>query len=255
MATVAKADADIALMDSRKRVSISWSGGKDSAFALYKILLSQEYLVTGLHTVISKETKRVGLHGVREELINEQAKAIGLPLEKIYLEAAADHEEYTRCMKNFYRKSAKHIDSIIFGDIFLEDLKIYREQLLQESDITGIYPLWKIDSNLLVTDFINSGFKTAICSCNEELHTLNVLAKVLQEELIKSFPPHVDPCGERGEFHTFVFGGPIFKKPLEFTLGETVSKTYHYKKVTASGNTEDQISIFWFQDFLPRIPE
>lgn len=235
------------------KVSISWSGGKDSAFALYKILLSGKYDVVSLHTVIGRDTGRVGLHGIREELIELQAKAIGLPLDKIYLESADDHSAYERSMKEFYKKAVKHIDAIVFGDIYLEDLKYYREKLLEPSGITGIYPLWKIDTNELIQDFITIGFKTAICSCNEELHRLELLSQVLDEQCVQLFPPTIDPCGERGEFHTFVFDGPIFKNSISFGIGGKVSKTYCYKKMNDNGAVEELNTIFWFQDFLPLI--
>lgn len=240
-------------MDSKRRVSISWSGGKDSAFALYKILQSEDYQVVSLHTVIGKDTGRVGMHGVREELIELQAQAIGIPLEKIYLNAAEDHIAYEACMKQYYEKSAQHIDAIVFGDIYLGDLKIYREQLLEQSGITGLFPLWMADPNVLIHGFLNIGFKTAVCSCNEELYQMKLAGKVLSGEIVQKLPASVDPCGERGEFHTFVFDGPIFKNQIEFVNGELVSKTYQYKSVNEAGQLEEQCSIFWFQDFLPLI--
>lgn len=238
---------------NKTKVSISWSGGKDSAFALYKIMASGKYEVVSLHTVIGKDTGRVGLHGVREELIEQQAKAIGLPLEKIYLESADDHSAYEHTMNAFYKKTATHIDAIVFGDIYLEDLKSYREKLLEPSGIKGIYPLWQIDTHVLIQDFLNIGFKTAICSCNEALHQLELLGLTLGERIVQQFPPTTDPCGERGEFHTFVFDGPVFKHPVEFGTGEKVFKTYEYKKINDDGAIEKLTTVFWFQDFLPLI--
>src|SRR6187455_3373558 len=124
----------------RKKVSLSWSGGKDSAFALYKILLSGEYEIVNLHTVFNEETKRVGLHGVHEEMIERQAEQLDIPLIKLYLTGSEDSEAYTRLMRSFYRQCARdRIESIVFGDIFLEDLKKYREDLLQESGVNALF--------------------------------------------------------------------------------------------------------------------
>lgn len=248
-----KVDADIVRMDSKKKVSISWSGGKDSAFALYKIMRSGNYQVVSLHTVIGKNTARVGMHGVREELIELQAQAIGLPLEKIYLDAAEDHIAYETCMKDYYKRSAQNIDAIVFGDIYLEDLKTYREKLLDQSGIKGLFPLWQTDPPELIHDFLNSGFKTAVCSCNEELYQMNLAGRVINKDIVEQLPASVDPCGERGEFHTFVFDGPIFKNQIMFTKGELVSKTYRFKKLDEAGLVKEQNSVFWFQDFLPLI--
>lgn len=246
-------DADIVRMDSKKKVSISWSGGKDSAFALYKILQSGNYQVVSLHTVIGKDTARVGMHGVREELIELQAQAIGLPLQKVYLETAEDHIAYESCMIDYYKRSVQNIDAIVFGDIYLEDLKTYREKLLDQSGIKGLFPLWQADPHQLIHDFLNAGFKTAVCSCNEELYQLDLAGKVLSKDTVEQLPPSVDPCGERGEFHTFVFDGPIFKNQIKFTKGELVSKVYRYKKSDEAGLVKEQNAVFWFQDFLPLI--
>jgi uncharacterized protein (TIGR00290 family) len=134
-------------MVSKKKMTISWSGGKDSAFALFKILASGEYEVVGLHTVIDKDNRRVGLHGVREELIELQAMSLGLPLVKLYLPASNDHEAYTSLMRSFYKISADDgVTHVMFGDIFLEDLKSFREDLLKESGLIPEFPLWKIDT-------------------------------------------------------------------------------------------------------------
>ena len=233
----------------KKVVTVSWSGGKDSAFALYKILLSGEYVVKHLHTVINQETGRVGLHGVREELIEQQAKSLGLPLIKLYLTSSDDHTGYEELMKSFYAECAREkIEGVIFGDIFLEDLKAYRERLLQEHKLQGIYPIWKTDTKLLLQDFLNVGFKTVICSANGKFFQHDEVGKIIDQDFIKSLPDEVDACGENGEFHTFVFDGPIFSKPITFEKGKVVEKTYSYNMKTEGGQTEQLRSSFWFQD-------
>jgi diphthamide synthase (EF-2-diphthine--ammonia ligase) len=145
-ATAVKADAVIALMDTgKKRVTISWSGGKDSAFALYKILSVGTYHVVHLHTVVNAETKRVSMHGVHEKLLMRQAEALGIPLEILYMESSANHDNYTQLMTRFYKRCAgQGIEGVVFGDIFLEDLKIFRESLLQDTGLSSIYPLWEV---------------------------------------------------------------------------------------------------------------
>jgi uncharacterized protein (TIGR00290 family) len=237
-------------MNSKKKVTISWSGGKDSAFALFKILLSKEYDVVNLHTVIDEETKRVGLHGIREKLIEAQAACIGIPLKKIYLPASENHDAYKKCMQKFYRECAQHdIDGVVFGDIFLEDLKNFRLSLLGPSKLFAVFPLWKLDSRILVTDFINTGFKTTICSANASLFAEHHLGSFVDKQFLETLSSEIDPCGENGEFHTFVFDGPLFKRPVQITKGDLVKKTYVYQKKRDDGTLENLQSTFWFQDF------
>lgn len=238
----------------KKRITVSWSGGKDSAFALYKMLLSEEYEVAHLHTVIGKETKRVGLHGIREELIDRQAQSLGIPLIKLYLETSDDHSAYEKLVKEFYRQCAgDKIEGIMFGDIFLEDLKQYREELLRESGLTPIYPIWKMDTRNLLDDFIRTGFKTVVCAVNGNFFSSEQLGHTLDRQFIDSIFPGVDPCGENGEFHTFVYDGPLFQAPVLFDEGKIVSKEYAYKMKRDDGSVEQVNTTFWFQDFVPRI--
>jgi uncharacterized protein (TIGR00290 family) len=241
-------------MDSKKKVTISWSGGKDSAFALYKILLSGDFDVTGLHTVINEETRRVGMHGVREELMDEQAEALGLPLTKLYLEGSENHAAYEKLMQSYYHRcTADNVDAIVFGDIFLEDLRTFRIGLLKPSGLEAIFPLWQMDTAILIDDFINSGFKTIVCAADASLITEKQVGVVIDQKFLAGLKPSVDPCGENGEFHTFVFNGPVFKKPVDFMKGEVVKKTYQYQRLNAQGEKEELESAFWFQDLLSQI--
>jgi uncharacterized protein (TIGR00290 family) len=238
-------------MDLKKKVTISWSGGKDSAFALHKVLQSGAFRVAGLHTVISEETKRVGMHGVRETLIEKQAEAMGLPLTKLYLESSESHSAYERLMRGFYQQCAhEHIEAVVFGDIFLEDLRVFREELLKPSGLLGIYPLWKLDTGQTISDFIRSGFRTLICAANEKYFTPAQMGMTIDDELVRQLPPAVDPCGENGEFHTFVYDGPVFKRPIACKKGEVVAKTYTYQKVDENGTPEKTETTFLFQDLL-----
>ncbi|HEX6227028.1 MAG TPA: diphthine--ammonia ligase [Chryseolinea sp.] len=237
-------------MTSKRKVTISWSGGKDSAFALYKILAAGEYDVVSLHTVFDQASKRVGLHGVRESLIDEQAAQVGLPLRKIYLNASLDHSLYESAMRNFYGTCRNEgIDGVVFGDIFLEDLKDFRSALLKPHELVGIFPLWKADTKKLLKEFIDLGFKTTLCSADAKFFSQSTLG-VMNCEFLEQLPPMVDPCGENGEFHTFVFDGPLFKEAISFSKGEIVKKTYHYQKKESSGELVPLESSFWFQDLL-----
>lgn len=235
----------------KKKVSMSWSGGKDSAFALYKILSLQEFDVVNLHTVIDEQTKRVGLHGVSEELIEKQAQAIGLPLKKIYLPASEDHEVYTNVMAKFYHScNQEGIDGVVFGDIFLEDLKIFRINLLKPTRLFASFPLWGMDSRTIVNDFIQAGFKSTICAADANLLSKQDVGKIIDRSFLTSLSAGVDPCGENGEFHSFVFDGPIFQHPIPVLIGEVIKKTYSYQKKNLNGEIERLESSFWFQDLL-----
>jgi uncharacterized protein (TIGR00290 family) len=241
-------------MVSKKKVTISWSGGKDSAFALFKILLTGRYEVTGLHTVINTETKRVGMHGVREKLMEKQAAAIGLPLTKLYLESSETHAAYEKLMYTYYQQCADEgMEAVVFGDIFLEDLKEFRLGLLKSSGLEGIFPLWQCPTKTLIEDFIHAGFRTVICAANAQLFSEDAVGKVIDQKFLSSLKNEIDPCGENGEFHTFVFDGPLFKQPVDFLKGKRTKKVYGYQKVNESGETESVESAFWFQDLLSRM--
>ena len=237
-------------MGLKKKVTISWSGGKDSAFALYKIFASGEFEVVNLHTVIDQDSKRVGLHGVREMLIEKQAEHIGIPLEKIYLPASTDHEVYRSTMQKFYRECADDgIEGVVYGDIFLEDLRDFRLSLIEPNKFTATFPLWKLDSKILLNDFIATGFKTTLCAA-DAAHFSPHQMSLVDHKFLSLLPPGVDACGENGEFHTFVFDGPLFKKPIPITKGEIVKKTYSYQKTEPNGEVKRLESSFWFQDLL-----
>jgi uncharacterized protein (TIGR00290 family) len=233
----------------KKKVTVSWSGGKDSAFALYKTLASQTYDVVGLHTVIDEQTKRVGLHGVPETLIEQQAEALGFALDKIYLPSSDGTQRYERCMQDFYQQCIKrNMHGIVFGDIFLEDLKQYRLNLLQPFKLFASFPLWGIDTRVLVRDFIATGFKSVICAADASLLTTQNVGALLDENLLKSLSPAVDPCGENGEFHSFVYDGPIFNRAILPKKGDVVKKIYTYNKTNEDGAIEKVESTFLFLD-------
>lgn len=238
----------------KQRVSISWSGGKDSAFALYKILHSDLYEIAHLHTVIGEDTRRVGLHGVPEDLIERQARALNLPLKKLYLKNSDNHDAYVDLMNSFYKEAREEgVAGIVFGDIFLEDLRKFREQLLKEEQLLPLFPIWKIESSQILNDFINAGFKTIICSADASLFGKHDLGKIIDHGFLNSVKDKIDPCGENGEFHTFVYDGPIFREKIQFDLGDVIKKSYSFKKKNEDGSLDECRSSFWFQDLKPRM--
>ena len=243
--------AGIALMDSKKKVTISWSGGKDCAFALYKILQSGNFEVAHVHTVVNTETKRVGMHGISEALLRRQVDALGLKLVVLYLEGSESHAAYETLMKNFYRQCVSEgIAAVVFGDIFLEDLKNFRDKMLKGEGLEGIYPLWKIDSKKLIHDFVKVGFKTLLCAANAKYFSEHHLGKTIDKQFIDTMPAEVDVCGENGEFHTFVYDGPIFKQSVVFQPGPVVEKVYEYKMTDDQGTAQIQSSRFLFKELL-----
>lgn len=233
----------------KQKVAVSWSGGKDSALALYKLLQNDEYEVDHLFTVLDKDLKRVGLHGTPQKLIEKQAQNIGIPLKKLYLPSSGSHDNYEILMWDYLDQlKDQNIGNVMYGDIFLEDLKEYRDKMLNKAEVTGIYPLWEKDSRQLINEFIDLGFKTITCAGKDPLIKREMLGKVIDRQFIKDLPSEVDPSGENGEFHTFVFDGPIFQKPIKFQMGDLIVKTYEYRSVNQSGQEVLHISKFHFQE-------
>lgn len=236
---------------SKIPITVSWSGGKDSAYALYKLLQSGEYEVKSLHTVFDAELKRVGLHGVPEHLIEAQAVALGIPLEKIYLPKDDSHQSYEEVIKRFCTaKKTEGIDHIMYGDIFLEDLKAYRDKQLASVGLQGVYPIWKQNTRQLVEEFIADGFKTVVCAANTAMFDQEQVGETIDQNWIDNLAEGVDPCGENGEFHTFVYAGPLFKTEVAVTRGEVVEKSYEYNKKEEDGSLTPMKSGFWFQELL-----
>lgn len=207
----------------------NWSGGKDSSLALYHCLQNPDLDIKYLVTAINDSVNRISMHGVRYALLAEQAKQIGISLYEVRLPEMPTMSAYDSTMSFHLEKlKAEGITHSIFGDIFLEDLKKYREDQLADVGLTAIFPLWKRDTKELINEFLNLGFKTVIACTQEKLG--DFLGEVIDEELISKLPADVDVCGENGEFHTFAFAGPIFKNPIKYSLGEKLFKSYQAPK-------------------------
>lgn len=236
----------------------NWSSGKDSSLALYKTLNQSEYQVDFLLTNINKDVHRVSMHGLREELLDQQAKSIGIPLRKIEFSGNVTMSEYDEVMKKAMSKIIEEgYTKCMFGDIFLEDLKAYRDQKLAEVGIQGVYPLWKQDTKTLLQEFLNLGFKAITVCINAKYLDQSFVGRIIDQQFIDDLPEGVDVCGENGEFHTFVYDGPIFKQPVLFNVGEKVHKTYQPSKNDDDNcfQKEEEVNWntgFWYCDLIPQ---
>ncbi|WP_152287886.1 Dph6-related ATP pyrophosphatase [Flavicella marina] len=220
-----------------KKAYFNWSTGKDSALALYKILQNKEFEVGTLLTNVNGEFGRVSMHGLREELLDKQAELIGIPLQKIHFPGDVTMSLYDEIMKEAMQKILKSdYKHAIFGDIFLEELKAYRDKKLNEVGLVGVYPLWKRDTKGLLKEFLALGFKAITVCVNAKILNESFVGRVIDEQFISDLPEGVDVCGENGEFHTFVYDGPIFSEPVSFEIGEKILRTYKANTDTSDDN-------------------
>jgi uncharacterized protein (TIGR00290 family) len=240
----------------KEKIVFCWSGGKDSAFALYRLLQDERYEVVSLLTTCNEHFRRVSMHGVRLELLDAQAAAIGLPLEKVFVSERSSNEEYEEKMAACLQAhKARGVSGCAFGDIFLEDLRQWREANLARVGLSAIFPLWKMDTRQLMREFLALGFGTIICCANDAYLGEDIVGRPVTAELVASFPDTVDACGENGEFHSFAYAGPVFKQPIRFTIGE---KVYRPLETTHPGGSPSDAAPgkpitrgFWFCDLLP----
>ncbi|WP_294275895.1 diphthine--ammonia ligase [uncultured Chryseobacterium sp.] len=238
----------------KPKAVFNWSSGKDSALALYKTLQEDRLEISALLTSINKEFGRVSMHGLPVSLLERQAESLGFPLIKMELPKEPSMEEYREIMDttmNAIRNMG--VTHSVFGDIFLEDLRKYREYQLQAIGMQAVFPLWKQDTTSLIQEFLTLGFKTIVTCVNETYLDSGFAGRIIDQDFLKDLPGHVDPCGENGEFHTFTFDGPIFKNPVAFDIGETVRKTY--PKPKAHENEEAGEYVFSFCDLIQSDPD
>lgn len=206
---------------------MNWSSGKDAALAFYLLSDIKGYRVSHLLTTLSAEHDRIFMHGIREKLLDIQAESMGIPLIKVKLPASPDDNIYqTAMIENLSALKRQGVTAAAFGDIFLEDLKAYREQQLQKAGMATLFPLWKKDTRQLVKMVEEAGIEAIIVCVNEKHLGKEYLGKKITTELIDSFPPGTDPCGENGEYHTFVYNAPFFSSPIPIKTGEIVHKVY-----------------------------
>lgn len=230
----------------KTKAIFNWSSGKDSSLALFKVMQENKYEVTSLLTSINKEFQRISMHGVHVSLLEKQAENLGFPLIKMELPKEPSMEEYHTIMD----KTMSHVKSMgvtasVFGDIFLEDLRQYREDQLNAIGMEAVFPLWKRNTTELIHEFLGLGFKTIVTCVNGTYLDKSFAGRIIDQRFLDDLPENVDPCGENGEFHTFTFDGPIFKEPVLFEIGETVKKTYPKPK---TGSEAEGEYVFWFCD-------
>jgi len=243
--------------ENMKKAVFNWSGGKDSALCLYHCLQNKEIDIKYLLTTVSREYNRISMHGVRRELLKLQTESIEIKLHEVFLPEMASMSSYDKIMKTALEKlTNEEIEYSIFGDIFLEDLKKYRENKLAEVSMKGLFPLWNRSTKELIKEFIDLGFKTIVVCANEKYLDKSFAGRVIDNEFVNDLPDNVDPCGENGEFHTFVYDGPIFKKPISFKLGDVVHREYKPNsnnkddKCFSDDNDSSYDTGFWYRDLL-----
>ncbi len=214
-----------------KKTWLNWSSGKDSALALYYLGKDKEFNVGKLFTTLNSDSDRISMHNVRKELLFKQAQSLHLSIQIGDIPTETPVDEYNARMKNEILSLKKEgFTHSAFGDIFLEDLKDFREAQLNEVGIKAVFPLWKKDTSLLINEFIKLGFKAIVICTNSRFLDESFCGRLLDSDFVNDLPDNVDPCGENGEYHTFVFDGPIFKEGIDFQIGEKTTKTYRSDK-------------------------
>lgn len=206
----------------KEKIILSWSGGKDSSLALFELMEQEKYDIT-LLTTITDKYGRISIHGVREDLLEKQAKSLGCYLEKVYITSESSNEKYNKKMEevmNRYKKLG--VTKVAFGDIFLEDIRRYREGNLEKVGMEAIFPLWGRDTEEIAKTFINLNFKSIITCVDTKVLDGDFAGRLYDENLLADLSEDIDPGGENGEFHSFVFDGPIFREEIKFSLGEKV---------------------------------
>ena len=212
-----------------EKVLFAWSGGKDSTLALYEIQQDKKYEVVSLLTTITEGYDRVSLHGLRRTLVEQQAKSLGLPIQEVFIPKLCSNEEYESKMRQILTKFKQAgISQVVFGDIFLEDVRKYREDNLSKLDMKGLFPIWGRDSAELTRSFIALGFRAIVICVDTRVLDQSFLGRIIDENFTAQLPPNVDPGGENGEFHSFVFDGPIFKGRIAYKLGKKVLRDSFY---------------------------
>lgn len=236
----------------KEKILFNWSSGKDSAFALHQIIQSQNYEIISLLTCVNKAFQRVSMHGVRVELLKQQANRMNLPLLIMEIPEQATMQEYeievSRILSPFKNNA---VETSVFGDLFLEDLKLYREQQLAKIGMKAFFPLWKRETTQLAQDIIHSGFRSIITCVNEKYLDASFVGREFDFDFITDLPNNVDPCGENGEFHSFVYDCPLFSSPIPIEKGDVVYKKYPNPNPDSIEENPYDFG-FWFCDLLAK---
>jgi len=206
-------------------VLVAWSGGKDSALALREIQGDGRYRVAALLTTVTAEYDRISMHGVRRALLRRQAESLGLPLEEVLISPGSSNDEYETNMGAALaalRTRIPGLDTVVFGDLFLADIRAYRERMLARIGMRGLFPLWLRDTRALAHEFVRLGYRAVLVCVDSAQLAGGFAGREFDADLLHDFPPEVDPCGENGEFHTFVYAGPGLRAPVRHERGPVV---------------------------------
>ena len=211
--------------NTKTRTLLSWSSGKDSAWALHILQQSNDIEVIGLFTTINRVHRRVAMHAVSDRMLRAQARAIGLPLQELKIPYPCSDAEYAGVMERFLAEATTQgIKKIAFGDLALEDIRRYREEKMRHTGIEPLFPIWGTPTNVLSKKLIEAGFRMIVTCIDPRSVPRKLIGREYDELFLEELPEGVDPCGENGEFHTFVFDGPIFKEPLQVRPGRIVER-------------------------------
>ena len=209
----------------KRPILVSWSGGKDSCLALYEVQRAGELAAGGLLTTITRDYDRISMHGVRRTLLEDQAASLGMTIREILISKGADNAEYeSRMGEALDQARGAGVEAVVFGDLFLADIRAYRDRLLARHELAGIYPLWGRDTAALIREFLGLGFKAIVVCVDPAKLDPSFAGRIIDEAFLADLPATVDPCGENGEFHTFVFDGPNFSTPVRYSIGEIVCR-------------------------------
>lgn len=204
---------------------MAWSGGKDSACALWRLQQDRRYQITGLLTTLTEGFDRISMHGVRRELLAAQAQALGLPVYEVWIPQGASNAVYEQRMGEAVRQmTSDGVEAVAFGDLFLEDVRAYREKMLAPTGLELLFPLWGAPTPALARRIIADGFRAVLACVDPRAVPAEFAGREYDEALLDEMPPEADPCAERGEFHTFVYDAPNFASPIAFTRGEVVER-------------------------------
>ena len=220
-----------------KKLLFSWSGGKDSAVALYELQQTGQYEIAALLTTVTKDLDRISMHGVRRSLLELQAQALDIPLHQIWISKNASNSDYeAKLSETFDIYKLEGVDTVAFGDLFLEDIREYRDAFLSRCEMSALYPIWERNTKEFLKDFTARGFKAITTCVDSRKLDATFAGKFIDESFLNSLPDHVDPRGENGEFHTFVFAGPNFKREISFRIGETsLREGFYYCDLIENG--------------------
>lgn len=209
---------------------LSWSGGKDSSMSYYTLRGRKDFEIEGLLTTVTSDYQRISMHGVRRELLRRQAQEMELTLHEVMIPKNATNDIYEESMgrKILQLKEIEGISTLVFGDLFLEDIRSYRERFFERFDLKCEFPIWGKNTASLAKSFIEYGFRAKVCCVDPKKIPSEFCGREFDVNFLSDLPKSVDPCGENGEFHTFVYGGPIFRENIDVKVGDVVQRDGFY---------------------------